>query len=220
MSLRNQATNRTRGLRLLLILIALVATFSRTTFAEGLPAPTSGGKAGGPISILFILQSLTANPKLDETVAAGLREKGYVFQTASDREPLTAEYLRQFNTVVLGGLDDYIGGGYYGPSGLSLLNTASNTRLLQDYVVQGGGLVVVPIMGEAGSQVATVFDNLLAPWKARLGWENVRDTTTPVKDHLQPDKTVGYSWTRNIPAGPLTAMMLGRVGVSSTWVIR
>lgn len=186
------------------LLLTTLALFTRLTFAQDLPSPATGGKAGGPISVLFILQNANIAPVLDPTVAARLKERGYLIQAVSDREPLTAAYLHQFNTVVVVGIDDFYGGGYYGVGGLSLINTAKNVELIQNYVAQGGGLVVTPIMGQAGSQVAGVLDTLLAPWKMRVGWESLRDDKNLVDDWQHPDQKTEYAWTRNVVASPLT----------------
>jgi len=186
------------------MLIALAKT-SATVRADGLPSASTGGKNGGPLSVLFIIQSDNLEPVLDGEVAKRLKAEGYLVQVVSDREALTADYLDQFNTVVAVGLDDYFGGAYYEPSGLSLLNTAANVQLLHDYVDHGGGLVLTPVMNQAGSQAAAVLDKALAPWKIRIGWENVRDDANPVDDPQNPGKEISYAWTHNVVPGPLTA---------------
>ncbi|MCX7008546.1 MAG: hypothetical protein NTY53_15060, partial [Kiritimatiellaeota bacterium] len=95
--------------------------------------------------VRFNERTITGKEELRRELAT-IVEKGYAFDVVSDKEPLTAEFLRQFNTVVLGGLDDFNSGRYYSPGGIHLLNTAANVKLLQSYVAEGGGLVVVPLM--------------------------------------------------------------------------
>jgi hypothetical protein len=170
-----------------------------------LPSPATGGKGGGPINVLFVMSGGGAGSMtIDSNVLAQLKGKGYVVQQVNDREPLTTDFLRQFNTLVLVGLDDYHGGRYYGPGGIHLLNTAANVKLIQQYVSDGGGLVVVPLMSEAGSAVASTYADALAPWQMGIGWETVRDDANPVSDWQDSGKRIDYSWTRAITRGPLT----------------
>jgi len=169
-----------------------------------LPDAKTGGKAGGPISVLFILGSgangSAGDQKVDPKVEADLTSRGFLVRTAGDKEPLTAEYLRQFNTVVVVGLEDFAGGGYYGVGGVVLLNTRKNVELLQQYVADGGGLVFIPVMAGMGSQVADTYNTALAPWKLRIGWETVRDDANQFTDK----ELANYVWTRSILPHPVT----------------
>lgn len=186
-----------------LIIFVLLAVFGLSLLsAQALPDPKTGGKDGKPVSVLVVLGTGgTSNFAIDPEVAKDLAAKGYLVRTVDDREPLTTDYLRQFNAVVVVGLRDFNGGGYYGVGGTSLLNTAKNVSLIQQYVQDGGGLLFVPVMAGAGSQVADTYNEALAPFKLRVGWETVRDDANQFKD-----KTLdNYFWTRNIAASPVTA---------------
>jgi len=138
---------------------------------------------------------------LDAEVGKDLAAQGFLVRAVDDREPLTADYLRQFNAVIVVGLRDYNGGGYYGVGGTSLLNTAKNVALLQQYVLDGGGLLFVPVMAGAGSEVAETCNAALAPFKVRIGWEAVVDEANRFADK----DLANYAWTRQISAHPITA---------------
>lgn len=196
-------TARPKLLMLLAIGILVFASF--TTVRAALPDPATGGKEGGAISVLFLMGPGAAGDlQLDPTVAKQLTARGFHYQVVSDLEPLTPEYLHQFNSVVVVGIHNYNGGSYYNPGGLPLLNTAANVNLLHRYVADGGGLVLVASTSESGSQVATMYADALAPWKLRVGWEVVRDDAHPVDNPDKPGDKLEYAWTKAITPGPLT----------------
>ncbi|HPD15047.1 MAG TPA: hypothetical protein PLE19_08855 [Planctomycetota bacterium] len=188
--------------------------------AGGLPEPRMGGKGGGPISVLFVMGPGGAGQlPLDPAVAKKLDERGYLHRVVADTEPLTLDYLRQFSVVVLAGLSDFNGGSYYAPGGVVLLNTAANVKLLQQYVGEGGGLVVVPLMAEAGSQVAATLNAALAPWGMEVGWETVRDDANAIPGPKVYNAPFVYSWTRSIARHPATegVRALAYPGVCMRW---
>jgi len=162
-----------------------------------LVALLGGGQVGQcatmPISVLFLLGQ---GRSLDPEVAKTLTAQGIVFQTVSDTERLTAAYLRQFHTVVLGEIDSFDGGDYYAPGGSLLTNTEEDIRLVHQYVADGGGVVVVPLIG--GDEGAETYTTLLAPWKIRVLCETIRDQAHPLKNNAI------FSWTRNISRHPIT----------------
>jgi hypothetical protein len=202
-----------------LLLVPILAA-APCVSAAGLPDPKTGGKDGGRVSVLFVLGPGGAGQlPLDPVVAKKLEERGYLHRSVSDKEPLTLDYLRQFNVVVLAGLSDFNGGSYYAPDGLVLINVAQNVRLLQRYVGEGGGLIVVPLMAEAGSQVATTLNTALAPWNIEIGWETVRDDANPMPGPSAGHAPFVYSWTRNIVRSPLTegVRALAYPGVCMRW---
>ncbi len=187
-------------MRCLIILLALLALAILP--GRALPDPKTGGKAGAPPSVLVILgYGGTHEFALDPEVAKDLAAKGCLVRTVDDREPLTADYLRQFNAVVVVGLRDFNGGGYYSVGGINLLNTARNIALLQQYVQDGGGLLFVPVMAGAGSEVAETCNAALAPFKLRIGWEAVVDDA----NRFAAKELDNYAWTKNITAHPITA---------------
>lgn len=184
--------------------IVAVILFAFIVNVHALPEPRSGGKDGGPVSVLFLMGAGAAGPlSLDATVEKKLKDRGYVLHVVGDREPLAMEYLRQFSVIVLGSLDDFNGGNYYNPGGVTLVNAARNVKLLQQYVDEGGGLVVFP-GGESGSIMAATYDAALAPWKVRMGWEVIVDEANLVNDPADPQKKLEYAWTKNITASPMT----------------
>jgi len=204
--------------RWLSVILPLLSTLAAC--AGGLPDPKTGGKRGAPVSVLFVMgQGGAGQLPLDPTVAKKLHGRGYLLRTVSDREPLTLDYLRQFNVVVLAGLSDFNGGSYYAPGGVVLLNVAENVKLLQQYVGEGGGLVVVPLMAEAGSQVAATLNAALAPWEMEIGWETVRDDANAIPGHKAGHAAYVYSWTRNIAKSAITEGVhaLAYPGVCMRW---
>ncbi|MHB9132099.1 MAG: hypothetical protein ACYDBB_13575 [Armatimonadota bacterium] len=183
---------------LLLGCLLLAATLSARA---ALSNPKTAGKNGGAMSVLFILgRGAEGWLSVDPVVAKQLADEGYLVRSANDQEPLTTEYLRQFNTVVVVGLEDFQGGGYYNVGSSTLLNTAKTVGLLHRYVEDGGGLVFVPVMAEAGSQVSDIYNAALAPWKMKIGWETVRDDPNQVAEKLLSN----YMWTKNITVHPIT----------------
>ena len=179
--MQKHLNSRTRSFTILLSLLMLLG------------AGLAGRCATAPVNVLFLLgQGL----KLDAEVAKTLTAQGIVYQTVNDTEPLTAAYLRQFHTVVLGEIDSFDGGGYYAPGGSLLANTEENIRLVHQYVADGGGVVVVPLIG--GDEGAATYATLLAPWKIRVLCETIRDEKHPLKAGSV------FSWTRNISRHPVT----------------
>ncbi|MBM4037320.1 MAG: hypothetical protein FJ290_02300 [Planctomycetes bacterium] len=200
--------------------IVAVVVAAMAAQAGGLPEAKTGGKGGGPISVLFVMGPGGAGQlPLDPAVAKRLDECGYLHRRVADTEPLTLDYIRQFSVVVLAGLSDFNGGSYYAPGGVVLLNTAANVKLLQQYVAEGGGLVVVPLMAEAGSQVAATLNAALAPWKMEIGWETVRDDANAIPGPKVYNAPFVYSWTRNIAKSPITegVRALAYPGICMRW---
>jgi len=186
-------------------------------------APLRWSVAGGaaePIRLLCVFsRGGERGQKLDATVAERLAAKGCLVRCVSDREPLTADYLARFHTVVLAGLSDYNGGSYYAPNGVVLLNVAANVKLIEEFVAEGGGLVFVPVMSEAGSQVAATYAQAFAPWGIEFGWETVRDDANAIPGMaVHRDKSV-YFWTRAVAKSPLTegVRALAYPGICMRW---
>ncbi len=189
-------SNLARSIRILnpklssLLILVLMCTM---LIISGTRGSCQAGDAPAPASALFIIGS---GSTIDSEVVKALQAQGIQTQAVSETEPLTAEYLRQFATVVLVSIDSYDGGGYYAPGGSLLANTVKNIDLVHQYVADGGGVIVVPHIG--GYEGAATYANILKPWKMKIACETIRDP----EHQLSADSV--YRWTKNVTDNPIT----------------
>jgi hypothetical protein len=108
--------------------------------AAPLPDPATGGKGGGPLSLLMLKGHVQVGfgeqPPLDVEYLKRLRGQGYVVAEALDFQPLTIDYLKQFNAVIYIYPSPYAGGSYFEPAGwvggVHMLTVRKNADLLQE----------------------------------------------------------------------------------------
>jgi|GEM_PF-1387577 len=184
---------------------ALFLSLLLTAVCVALPDAQSGGKDGKPVSVLFLTGRIGSGLDYMPMFEQRISDLGYVHQTLDMKEPLETDFLRQFNVVVLVGIYEFEGGGYYKPGGLPLLNVAKNIQLIQKYVQAGGGLIVIPVFSENGNEIASSYAKALEPFDVAILGECVRDEDNPVADLSAPDQFLEAAWTRAINGHPATA---------------
>ncbi len=94
--------NRTLVRMMLLIAAALWALCGSALAAPAtsMPDARTSGPGGGPIAILF----LSMEPQIDEQYAEELAKQGFAFASHRLFEPLTYEFVRKFNVIVIDGV--------------------------------------------------------------------------------------------------------------------
>ena len=75
----------------LLAVTILAVPLAKTCHADTLPTAGTGGKNGGPISILFIFANAGSLQSLDPHLAKRMGDEGCVFQSVNDRRQRTAD---------------------------------------------------------------------------------------------------------------------------------
>lgn len=178
---------------LFLFLAAHLATHA------ALPDPAKGGKDGGPIELLFLKGNIEIGfgntIDLDKTLVEKLEAKGYQLTVVRDYQPLTLDYLRQFNCVVWIGPTPTSGGPYFNPAvwrgGVHTLTVRKNAEVLRRYVEAGGGLLIEPVIEEAGMSRIEALKELLAPYGANPECAQVRD---------EKNRFVAFKFIKQFPA--------------------
>lgn len=193
-------------------LFLAVAAALGTATAQ-LPEPATGGKGGGPLDLLILRGHATMNfgqqPELDAAYQQKLKTAGYRVTIVSEWQPLTPDYLRQFNTVLYLNPGPYLSGSYFDATdwnaGWHLLTVQSNVPVLRRYVEAGGGLLIAPALEEAGVSYMESLRDLLAPWGLRTACANVRDLQHAYEAARVINVTpVYYSWTEALAKHPVT----------------
>jgi lysophospholipase L1-like esterase len=179
-----------------------------------LPDPKTGGKDGGPISILLLRGHAQMNfgesqPPLDGTYQKKLADRGYRVETASEWQILSLDYLRQFNVVC------YLNPGPYlcidrfldataWLGGIHLLTVQRNAGILREYAESGGGLFLFPALEEGGMRYMKSFEDLLGPYGIETECACVRDPKHLYEATRLLLTPIEYSWTANIAQHPIT----------------
>jgi len=161
--------------------------------------PATGGKDGGPIHLLFLKGNLEIGfgntIDLDKTLLEKLAEQGFRCTAIRDYHPLSVEFLKQFNCVVWIGPTPISGGPYFNPAtwrgGVHTLTVKKNAEVLRQYVERGGGLLINPVIEEAGMSRIEALKELMAPYGANPECAQVRDET---------NKFVAFKFIRQFPA--------------------
>ena len=178
-----------------------------------LPDPATGGKEGGPLCVLMLKGQVQIGfgqqPPLDPIYLKHLDKLGFRVVEARDFQPLTRDYLRQFNCVVYINPSPYASGAYFDPAswqgGMHMLTVRKNVSLLHDYAKGGGGVLFVPAVEECGMRWIASHKELLAPYGLEPECAQVRD----LKHAFLVDKVINavplhYSWTEAIAKHPAT----------------
>jgi len=192
----------------LLIILCLVLSLS-------LFASDKKGKNGKQINLLFLKGNVeigfgTPIP-IDKKYIQHLKNKGFNITVARDFNPLTIEYLKQFNVVVWINPTPYNAGSrYFGPDswqgGMHMWTVKNNATILQKYVEAGGGLLIDLGIEEIGIPVAKSHNKLLAPYKIKTDCAQVRDKKHEIEfDKVGKRYPIYVSWTEDILKHPATS---------------
>lgn len=155
-----------------------------SAWAADLADPAKGGLAGQPVAIL----ALTDDGSIDAQYQKELETAGYRVVAESFCKVLSAEYLKQFNAVILTRLP--YAGQRYQVSGERLEPLDGNLSLLRAYLDAGGGVLLEPAMSEFGEAYADTYNAFLAPYAARYIPEQLRDDAE-TKGAYAAGETVG-----------------------------
>lgn len=196
-----------RALALLLLLCVALAAFAQ------LPSPATGGKDGKPLDLLLYRGhsewDFGRQPQLDATYQQMLKARGYHITEANEWQPLSLDYLRQFNTVIYLGPSALWGGGYFDHtewrSGLHLATARANAETLRQYVDGGGGLLIDAGLEEIGTRAVESLNQLFKPYGLTTASAVMRD---PAHAYLAAKVInlfpIYYCWTEQIAAHPTT----------------
>jgi hypothetical protein len=182
--------------------------------ADALPNPSSGGMDGKAIAVLFLRGNVEigfGQPiPINTEYVSKLQSLGYVVALARDFNPLTPEYLRQFNVVVWINPSPYSAGSrYFGPDswqgGLHMNTVRENARLLEKYVSEGGGLLINPAIEEIGMPVSEAHNVLLKPYGIETECAQVRDKKHELEfEKISKKYPIYISWTEAVAKHPVT----------------
>ena len=146
---------------------------------------------------------------IDPEYLSKLEGAGYRVTVARDFNPLTLEYLRQFNTVVWINPSPFAAGSrYFGPDswqgGLHMLTVKRNAEILRDYVSEGGGLLINPAIEEIGMPVSESHNELLKVYGIQTDCAQVRDKKHEVEfDRISKNFPIHVSWTEAMAEHPV-----------------
>jgi hypothetical protein len=129
--------------------------------------------AAPAVRLLVVSTATNGMPTIDEAYRQYLTARGFSVTVVTHEELLSADYLRQYPVVVLANLP--YAGQEHDVFGYQLRNVPTNLALLQAYVAEGGGLVLMPTMPEFGEAYGQTYDNFLAPFGARYLIQQLRD---------------------------------------------
>lgn len=179
------------------------------TLAVSLPDPKTGNR-GEPLRLLFVVPRDGWQPKaeIDEKYRQHLVERGFSVKVILGTCKLTADYLKQFNCVVVAGLDSGRLIGYHAPHLLELIAGEHNERVYRECVEAGGAVLFHTRCSDAGPPCAAAFSEILEPYGIGVLAECVRNPATN-KENLGPGDqgaySYAYSWTEQFARSPVTA---------------
>ena len=187
-------------LRLLLtgalgLLCALGAT--GTLGAPGLPDPRTGGAGGGPVALLY----LSSSPQMDAAYTAQLTQEGFTWTGATYYEPLTMEFLRKFNVVIIDCLP--IAGEEYNTFGQHMLHYWANMKKVEQCVQEGAGLLVYTNLADNGGGLAAGWNGEMKRWGIQLQQACVLDRSLAFSKWVAYGENA-YAWTENLMPHPVT----------------
>ena len=159
-------------LKSLMVSVMCLGAFS--AFCAELPEPKTGGPGKAPMSLLILIgdRAMDGDAALDPQYEKQLTDAGYRVVKASLLSRLSPEYLRQFGAVILTKLPH--AGAQYSPNGQKLVHVDENLGLIQEYVANGGGVLVEPAISEFGEAFADTYNRFLKPFDATLVAQQLR----------------------------------------------
>jgi hypothetical protein len=187
---------------------------SFSSLVAGLPKPENKSGDRQAVNLLFLRGNVEigfGQPiPIDEEYRTRLEARGFKISVARDFNPLSLDYLKQFNTVVWINPTPYNAGSrYFGPDswqgGTHLWTVKKNAEILQEYVKLGGGLLINLGIEEIGMPVAKSHNTLLAPYKIKTACAQVRDKKHEIEfDRVGKRYPIHMSWTESILKHPAT----------------
>ncbi len=187
------------GLRCVLTTLSLVGVLSvaGATGALALPDPRTAGAGGGPLALLY----LSSSPEMDATYTAQLDQEGFAWTAASYWQPLTADFLRRFNIIII----DYlpIAGEEHNTFGQHMLHFWANMDKLARCVEEGAGLLVYANLADNGGGLAAGWNLEMKRWGIQLQQACVLDRSLAFSKWVAYGENA-YAWTEALAAHPVT----------------
>ncbi len=186
-----------RSLPALLLLCALALCAAAGRCAE-LPALKTGGKAGGPIAILFV----GPYAGMDGAYAAELTRQGAVFANASFFTPLSDAFFQRFNVIVIDKLP-FIGE-EFDTFGQRMMTYWANMRKIRQRAAEGAGVLVYVNVTDGGGANAGGWNQEMQPWGIQIQQACIRDAARRIEPWNVYGGECYYSWTENLAKHPVT----------------
>ncbi len=186
------------SLRLTLALLLITGLCAGTALAApDLPDPRTGGAGGGPLALLY----LSSSPVMDAAYAAQLTQEGFTHTSATYYEPLSMDFLRKFNVVVI----DYlpIAAEEYNTFGQHMLHFWSNMKKLWQCVEEGTGVLVYTNLADNGGGLAAGWNGEMERWGIQLQQSCILDRSLAFSKWVAYGENA-YAWTENLVAHPVT----------------
>ena len=197
-----------RGIAVAIVALCALATGAPEALGA-LPAPKTGNR-GKPLRLLFVVAKEGWRPKaeIDAKYRECLQRKGFAVTVILGNRMLTGDYLKQFNCVVVVGMDSTRLIGYHAPNLFDMVSGANNEKAYRAHVASGGGLLFHTRCSDIGPQCAASFSEILAPYGISVRAECVRRPGAN-KENLPPggegSYSYAYSWTDQFAPSPVTA---------------
>lgn len=181
----------------LLALAAACLLFGAARALGALPDAHTGGKAGGPLSILFLCDS----PQMDPQYAKELTAAGFTYALRDYHQALTYAGMQRFNLVVIDKLPRL--GAEYMIFGQKNVPVLANLQLAWRFAEDGGGVLVYTNQTDGGGGLAGGWNNVMRRWDIQMLQACVRDhATAGTTFRVYGDNY--YCWTEAVTAHPAT----------------
>ena len=190
-------------LRILFVVMAawygLVAQAQAAT-ASSLADLKTGGASGGPITILYLGEGVGSGSGYGEELA----RQGVAFTSCSYFEPLTADFIKKFNVIVVDRLPPI--GAEYDVFGQRMAAYWANMKLVRLAVEQGAGALIYPDLADGGGMKCGGWNQEMKPWGIQIQQMCIRD---PARGCEVWNSQIGkgdnaYCWTENLVKHPVT----------------
>ena len=172
------------------------------TQAQAAPAladPATGGAGGGPVSILF----LGTRPQMDKAYAAQLKEEGFVYTNCSFYEPLTYEFVKRFNVIVIDEMPH--SAAEFDTFGQRLLHFWANMKHIWRCADEGAGVLVYSNVADGGGARRGGWNREMKPWGIQILQSCIRDKATAFEHWQVYGGDCYHCWTEKLEPHQVTA---------------
>ncbi|MEI6422334.1 MAG: hypothetical protein WCP55_08950, partial [Lentisphaerota bacterium] len=183
---------------LLLVMSWAFLSFQAVAAEQALPDPKTSGIKGGPVSVLFLQRHRYTD--FDETYAKELDELGYQYAKVNANDPLTPEFLKQFNIYVIEQFP--APSAYYAIFGQQMLVFDKNMEMIMANVKQGAGLLVYGALLEINGSVPG-FNQRMKSMGMTMKQATVMDRSLGFSTWTCYGVENCYCWTENLAKHPL-----------------
>ena len=165
--------------------------------AGELPDPKTGGAAGGPVAILL----LSPYPQMDEDYAQEMAQQGFVLANHSYYEPLTHEFVKKFNVIVMDKLAR--AAEEYSALGQRMVHYWSNMQHVRRCLAEGAGVLVYTNLADCGGALCGGWNKEMKPWGVQILRVCILDEPRSF-EKWQAYGENSYCWTENLAKHPVT----------------